>query len=97
MAQLAEHIALHEPDLKGFSMQNFWRMKQFFEIYSGSPNLSPLVREISWSNNLIIMSASKTEEEREFYIKLCMKECKRTYNPVSSKLEDLGFDRLVFQ
>jgi predicted nuclease of restriction endonuclease-like (RecB) superfamily len=74
VAQLAEHIAQHEPDLKGFSMQNLWRMKQFFEIYSGSPNLSPLVREISWSNNLIIMSAAKTEEEREFYIKLCMKE-----------------------
>lgn len=74
VARLAEHIASNEPDLKGFSMQNLWRMKQFFEMYSCSPNLSPLVREISWTNNLIIMSAAKTDEEREFYIKLCMKD-----------------------
>lgn len=37
-------------------------MKQFFEIYSGSLNLSPLVREISWSNNLIIMSAAAVRD-----------------------------------
>jgi predicted nuclease of restriction endonuclease-like (RecB) superfamily len=30
--------------------------------------------KISWSHHLIIMSRSKTDEEREFYIRLCIKE-----------------------
>jgi hypothetical protein len=38
--------------IKGFSPQNIWRMKQFFETYQGNAKLSPLVREISWTNNV---------------------------------------------
>ena len=59
--------------IKGFSPQNIWRMKQFFEIYAGNEKLSPLVREISWTNNVLIMMAAKTEEEKEFYLLLSAK------------------------
>ncbi len=31
--ELANHIRRNEPDLKGFSDKNLWRMKQFYEIY----------------------------------------------------------------
>jgi predicted nuclease of restriction endonuclease-like (RecB) superfamily len=72
--KLAEHISKTEPDLKGFSDKNLWRMKQFFETYQDLPKLSPLVREISWTNNLIILSGAKSPEEKEFYIRLCIKE-----------------------
>ena len=34
----------------------------------------PLVTQISWTKHLLIMSGCKTEEEREFYIRLCIKE-----------------------
>ncbi|MDR1065767.1 MAG: DUF1016 N-terminal domain-containing protein [Oscillospiraceae bacterium] len=47
--------------IKGFSPQNIWRMKQFFETYRGKEILSPLVREISWTNNLLIMMAAKID------------------------------------
>ena len=59
--------------IKGFSPQNIWRMKQFYETYSENEKLSPLVREISWTNNLVIMMAAKTDEEREFYLLLSSK------------------------
>ncbi|MDR3205225.1 MAG: PDDEXK nuclease domain-containing protein [Deltaproteobacteria bacterium] len=59
--------------IKGFSPQNIWRMKQFFETYHGNEKLSPLVREISWTNNVLIMMAAKTDEEREFYLLLSSK------------------------
>jgi predicted nuclease of restriction endonuclease-like (RecB) superfamily len=59
--------------IKGFSPQNIWRMKQFFETYHGNEKLSPLVREISWTNNVLIMMAAKTDEEREFYLVLSSK------------------------
>ena len=35
-------------------------MKQFYETYKDFPKLSPLVREISWTNNLLIFSRCKT-------------------------------------
>ena len=49
-------------------------MKQFYDIYKNNVKLTPLVTEISWTNNLIILSSSKTDEEREFYLLLASKE-----------------------
>jgi predicted nuclease of restriction endonuclease-like (RecB) superfamily len=60
--------------IKGFSPQNIWRMRQFYETYVGNEKLSPLVREISWTNNVMIMMAAKTNEEREFYLRLSAKD-----------------------
>ena len=36
--------------------------------------MTPLVTQISWTNYLLIMSGSKTTEERHFYMALCAKE-----------------------
>ncbi|MFC4477934.1 PDDEXK nuclease domain-containing protein [Flavobacterium chungangensis] len=72
--QLAIHIQDTEPELKGFSDKNLWRMKQFYEAYKDFPKLSPLVREISWTNNLLIFSRTKTIEEKEFYLKISRQE-----------------------
>ena len=58
--------------IKGFSPQNIWRMKQFYETYRYNQKLSALLREISWTNNLQIMTG-KTDEEREFYLTLTVK------------------------
>lgn len=49
-------------------------MKQFYEVYYKYPKLSALLREITWTNHLMIFSKTKTIEEREFYIRLCVKE-----------------------
>jgi predicted nuclease of restriction endonuclease-like (RecB) superfamily len=72
--ELAEYLQRNEPDLKGFSDKNLWRMKQFYETYKDFPKLSALLREISWSNNLIIFGRTKSIEEQEFYLRLCSQE-----------------------
>lgn len=72
--ELAEYIQQNEPQIKGFSDKNLWRMKQFYEVYRDFPILSTVLREISWSNNLVIFSRCKTYEERAFYLKLCKQE-----------------------
>lgn len=72
--ELAKYIRLNEPEIKGFSDKNIWRMKQFYETYKHFPKLSTLLREISWSHNLAIFSRCKTVEEREFYLKLAKQE-----------------------
>lgn len=74
VSQLAIYIQTQDPESKGFSDKNLWRMKQFYETYSHLPKLSPLVRELSWTNNTIIFSRCKTDEEREFYLRLSKKE-----------------------
>ncbi|MGL4484639.1 MAG: RhuM family protein [Anaerovoracaceae bacterium] len=66
----AEYMQIRHPEVKGFSSQNIWRMKQFYESYQGNTILSPLVRELTWSNNLIIMSAAKlTRRGNSTYVK----------------------------
>ena len=45
--------------MQGFSAQNLWRMRPFYESYRHEEKLSPLVREISWSNNQLIHSVTK--------------------------------------
>ena len=72
--ELADFIHSTEPELKGFSDKNLWRMKQFYEAYKDFPKLSSLLREISWTHNLTIFSRCKTIEEQEFYIKLTKNE-----------------------
>lgn len=72
--ELSDFIQSSEPDLKGFSDKNLWRMKQFYETYKDFPKLSTLLRQISWSHNLTIFSRCKTIEEQEFYIKITKQE-----------------------
>lgn len=66
---LARDLQLEFPGRNGFSAQNLWLMRQFYGVYSTRPNLQPLVREISWSKNLLIMARCKDDLEREFYLK----------------------------
>ncbi len=59
--------------MQGFSAQNLWYMRQFYLEYNDKPKLQPLVGEISWSKNLIVMSRCKDDLEREFYIRMTRK------------------------
>lgn len=71
--EFSHFIQSHFVGIKGFSPQNIWRMRQFYDTYAQNEKLSTLSREISWSNNVLIMMAAKTDEEREFYLLLTKK------------------------
>lgn len=66
---LARDLQHEFPGRNGFSAQNLWFMRQFFREYAEKPKLQPLVREISWAKNLVIMAACKDDLEREFYLR----------------------------
>lgn len=72
--QLAAYLARTQPGLRGFTRRNLFRMRQFYETYRNNEKVSPLVRQLSWTHNLIIISQSKREEEREFYLRMAIKE-----------------------
>ncbi len=71
---LAKHLAVTQPNLKGFTRPNLFRMRQFYETYQDDQIVSPLVRQLPWTHNLIILSQSKHAEEREFYVRMAIKE-----------------------
>lgn len=71
---LSEYIRRQFPGIKGFNRRGLYRMKQFYEIYADNEKVSPLVTQLSWTNHLLIMSGSKSDEEREFYMRLAIKE-----------------------
>jgi predicted nuclease of restriction endonuclease-like (RecB) superfamily len=89
--EFADFVQTHYEGITGFSPQNIWRMKQFYETYAGNEKLSALLREISWTNNLTIMSRAKTEEAREFYLLLCSK------NLYSSRELERQIDSALFE
>jgi predicted nuclease of restriction endonuclease-like (RecB) superfamily len=74
VASLAQHLARVLPGQRGFSVQNLWRMRQFFDTYAGDEKLSPLVRVLPWTHNLIILGQSRRPEEREFYLRMAVQQ-----------------------
>ncbi len=72
--ELARYIARHQPQLKGFTRPNLFRMRQFHETYRHDRKVSPLVRQLPWTHNLLILMRCKRPEEREFYLRLCLRE-----------------------
>ena len=94
VSNLSDYLKRTEPNVKGFSSQNLWRMKQFFEVYNKNKKLSPMVREISWTNNLIIISKSKSDEEKEFYLRLSKNE-RLTKRELERDIDSGLFERVL--
>lgn len=65
--QLAEWLLINAPEIKGFSAQNLWRMKQFYDVYSADEKLSALPRVLSWTHHCVLLAQCKTSDERYFY------------------------------
>ena len=74
VVQLASYIAQRAPGARGYSPQNLWRMRQFYETYRDDEKLSPLVRVLPWTHNLIILTQCKRQEEREFYLRMAAQQ-----------------------
>jgi predicted nuclease of restriction endonuclease-like (RecB) superfamily len=71
--RLATDLRQEFPGIKGFSVQNLWYMRQFYLEYHENEKLQPLVGEIGWSHNLIVLQRCKDLLEREFYLRLTRK------------------------
>jgi len=70
---LAKDLQNEFPGMQGFSSRNLWLMRSFYLEYKDNKKLQPLVAEISWSHNVILMEKCKDLLEREFYIRLTQK------------------------
>lgn len=72
--ELTRYISRCHSDLRGFEPRNLFRMRQFYDAYKDHKAAAPLVRHVSWSGNLFMLSRCKSPEEREFYLRLAHRE-----------------------
>lgn len=70
----AEFMKNNYPAIRGFNKRNLYRMVQFYKVYKGNQKVSTMLTQLSWSSNMLILSNTKTAEEREFYLNLAIKE-----------------------
>ncbi len=92
--QLADYIAQRYPDLKGFTRRNLFRMRQFYETYVGDEKVSPLVTQLPWTHNLLILSGTKRAEEREFYLRMALRE-RWSKRELERQINGALFERVV--
>ena len=92
--ELAVYIQQNYPKLKGFSDKNLWRMKQFYEAYENHDDLIPLVKQLSWTHNLTIISRTKQLQERIFYLKLSINENYST-RELERQINSAVFERVM--
>lgn len=71
--QLSKDLQEEFPGVRGFSASNIWRMRMFYLTYAENQKLAPLVREIGWTHNIVIMEKCKDDLEREFYLRTTRK------------------------
>jgi len=46
VTELADYIQKNHPELKGFNRRGLYRMKQFYETYSGRPFVSSVMTQL---------------------------------------------------
>jgi predicted nuclease of restriction endonuclease-like (RecB) superfamily len=66
--QLAKDLQAEFPGISGFSARNIWRMQDFYLTYHSKEILPPMVAEIGWTHNIVILEKCKDDLEREFYL-----------------------------
>jgi predicted nuclease of restriction endonuclease-like (RecB) superfamily len=74
VAEFSAYVQRRQPGIRGFSPQNLWRMRQFVETWRDCSRLSALLREVPWTQHLIILGQGKGPDEREFYLRCCGEE-----------------------
>src|SRR6202011_3688985 len=82
------------PGVGGFSAANLWRIKQFHEAYAKDEKLASLVREISWTKNLVILEQCKDSAERQFYLERT-KQFGWTKNVLIHQIENKTYEKTL--
>ena len=71
--RLADDLRDAFPGVGGFSRRNVFYMREFFLLYRDDVKVQPLVAQVGWSHNLIILQRCKDPQEREFYLRMTRK------------------------
>lgn len=82
------------PGIRGFSARNIWNMKSFYEFYSKNEKLQPLVAEIGWTQNCLILEKCKELHQIEYYLRKT-KQMGWSKNDLIDKLKKNSFENQI--
>jgi len=91
---LAKDLQKEFPRVAGYSTDNLWRMRKFYLNYANKPKLAPLVQEIAWAHNIIIMEKCKNDLTREFYLRMA-KKFGWTKNVLIHQIENQSYEKTL--
>ena len=76
----------------------FYTNNDTFFQYTDNANIkvSAMLTQLSWSCHLLIMSGCKADEEREFYIRLAIKE-RYTYRELERQMDSGYYESVGFR
>lgn len=89
--QLSKDLQTEHPGIRGFSARNIWNMKNFYEFYSINEKLQPLVAEIGWTQNCLILEKCKDSQRIEYYLRKT-KQMGWSKNDLIDKLKKNSFE-----
>ena len=70
--ELSIELKLEFPDMKGLSPRNLSRMRVFYREYKDLPNLPPIVANLPWTHNYILIEKVKDYQRRLWYAEKCL-------------------------
>ena len=91
---LSNELQKEFPGIRGFSVSNLWYMAQFYSEYNLHEKLESLIREISWTKNVIIMKKCKDFEMKKFYI-LATKKFGWSTRVLKNQIDNKTYERYL--
>jgi len=92
--QLAADLQAEFPGIGGYSRRNIFYMREFYFSYRNLPKVQPLVAQIGWTHNLIVLQRCKDPLEREFYIRMT-KKFGWTKNVLIHQIENQSYEKTM--
>lgn len=92
--QLAADLRKEFPGVTGYSRRNVFYMREFYLAYRDQPKVQPLVAQIGWTHNLIVLQCCKGPLEREFYIRMTRK-FGWTKNVLIHQIENQSYEKTL--
>jgi predicted nuclease of restriction endonuclease-like (RecB) superfamily len=92
--RLAADLQIEFPGISGFSSRNLWKMRDFYLNYHKNKKLPPLVAEIGWAHNIVILEKCKDDLEREFYIRMT-RRMGWTKNVLIHQIENKTYEKTI--
>lgn len=91
---LAKDLQKEFPGIHGYSKDNLWRMRKFYLQYKDNEKLAPMVQEIGWAHNIVIIENCNDDLEREFYIRMTRK-FGWTKNVLIHQIENQSYEKTL--
>jgi predicted nuclease of restriction endonuclease-like (RecB) superfamily len=92
--QLAADLRVEFPAVGGFSRRNVFYIREFYLAYRDLPKVQPLVAQIGWTHNLIVLQRCREPLEREFYIRMT-KKFGWTKNVLIHQIENQSYEKTL--